>query len=278
MAIIVNQDQVPGEAAAPGVERRRLMTAASNARTSVWLDRYTLAAGAQLALNVAARNLAWFQVLEGAVTLSAAGCTEALTDAHVCFLPPGYTCRIETTAAAVLLFAEVPDADRFDPAIAAGELALRIVDWTREPVLDSEHDARKRIYLVTPKLFGTRAIKGEMIIYPPGTQAANHHHEGAEHFMYVLAGAGTAWANEQPFAVRAGDLIWYADRERHYLRSDPAAELRFVEFFVPGTYKTTWAPGAMVCTWSPTGRNIRGGPAAREIGHHRSDASLPADV
>lgn len=278
MAITVNQDRIPGEAAAPGVARQRLMTAASNAQTSVWLDRYTLAPAARLALNVAASDLAWFQVLDGALTLSAPGRTEALTDAHVCFLPPGFTGQITAAAGAVVLYADVPDAGRFDPAIADDGLDLRIVDWTREPVLDSEHDARKRIYLVTPKLFGTTAIKGEMIIYPPGTQAANHHHEGAEHFMFVLAGAGTAWANEQPFAVRAGDLIWYADRERHYLRSDAAAEMRFVEFFVPGTYKTTWAPGAMVCTWSPTGRNIRGGPAAREIGHHRSDAGMPADI
>ena len=78
--------------------------------------------------------------------------------------------------------------------------------------------------------------------------------------------------------VREGDLIWYADCERHYLRSDDDVEMRFVEFFVPGVYKTTWAPGAMVCTWSPTGRNIRGGEAARAIAHHRSDAGTPSDV
>jgi quercetin dioxygenase-like cupin family protein len=30
-----------------------------------------------------------------------------------------------------------------------------------------------------------------MIIYPPGMAAANHHHVGAEHFMYVLRGRGT---------------------------------------------------------------------------------------
>ena len=40
-------------------------------------------------------------------------------------------------------------------------------------MLDSEYDARKRIYLVTPNLFGTKAVKGEMIIYPPGTAAVN---------------------------------------------------------------------------------------------------------
>lgn len=278
MAVTVNQRQVPGELAATGVLRQRLMNATSNTNTNVWLDRYSLASGASLDLAVDPANLAWFQVLEGNLTLSGNGRSDALTDAHVCFLPPGFEGRIEAGAGAVVLFAVVPNASRFDPAIADGSLAVRIVDWKQEPVLNSEHDARKRIYLVTPKLFGTKAIKGEMIIYPPGTEAANHHHEGAEHFMYVLAGAGTAWANEQPFKVREGDLIWYADRERHYLKSDDAAEMRFVEFFVPGAYKTTWAPGAMVCTWSPTGRNIQGGAAAREIAHHRSDAGMPADV
>jgi len=48
-----------------------------------------------------------------------------------------------------------------------------------------------RASALTPKLFGTKAVKGEMIIYPPGMAAANHHHVGAEHFMYVLRGRGT---------------------------------------------------------------------------------------
>jgi quercetin dioxygenase-like cupin family protein len=153
------------------------------------------------------------------------------------------------------------------------------VDWTREPVLDSEHDARKRIYLVTPGLFGTKAIKGEMILYPPGTECPSHHHEGAEHFMVVLAGSGTAWANERPFHVKKGDLIWYADRERHYLKSDPLEEMRFVEYFVPGECTTVWAPGAPVCTWRPTGKDIRGGMPAREIARHSSaELATPQDV
>lgn len=279
MAVTVNQRDVPRTPAAPGVDRQQLMTSASNRQASVSLDRYTIEPGARLDLGVASGSLAWFQVLEGTLELRSDNRTDMLSAAHVCFLPPGYHGRLAGgDAGATLLYAEVPDAGRFDTEIAKGTLDLRIVDWKREPVLNSEHDARKRIYLVTPKLFGTRAIKGEMIIYPPGTQAANHHHEGAEHFMFVLGGSGTAWANEEPFPVCEGDLIWYADRERHYLKSDDGAEMRFVEFFVPGTYKTTWAPGAMVCTWSPTGRNIEGGDAARAIAHHRSDAPMPTDV
>ena len=146
-------------------------------------------------------------------------------------------------------------------------------------MLDSQHDARKRIYVVTPGLFGTTAIKGEMIIYPPGTEAPNHHHEGAEHFMYVTQGSGTAWANEKPFPVKKGDLIYYSDRERHYLRSEGNEDMVFVEFFVPGEYKTIWAPGVAVCTWMPTGRDIKGRKPAREIQAHSSAlVDSPRDV
>jgi len=230
-------------------------------------------------LELAGRDLAWFQLLEGEATLAGAAGSQTLTTDHAAFLPPGFRGTLSARDNAVVLYAEVPDAARFDPQLAAEPPRLKIVDWTREPVLDSEHDARKRIYLATPRLFGTKAIKGEMIIYPAGTEASNHHHEGAEHFMVVLAGSGTAWANEQPFHVEKGDLIWYADRERHYLKSDPSEEMRFVEYFVPGECTTIWAPGASVCTWQPTGKDIHGRIPAREIAKHSSgEFATPQDV
>ena len=173
----------------------------------------------------------------------------------------------------------VPEAGRFDAGFRTNPPQFKLVDWTREPVLDSQHDARKRIYVVTPKLFGTKAIKGEMIIYPPGTVGSNHHHEGAEHFMYVLSGSGTTYANEKPIKVMRGDLIYYDDRERHYLESSGKEDMVFIEFFVPGEYKTVWVENAPVCTWLPTGRSISGEKPVREIKAHSSalDRS-PQDV
>lgn len=279
MAITFNQTAVDAQSFGVNAYRQRLLTEARVKGTNVLLDRWTLGPGAVIELGLAAGNLAWFQLLEGEATLSSAGGLQPLTAAHVAFLPPGFRGTLAAHNDAVVLYAEVPDAARFDPQLAAEPPQLRIVDWTREPVLDSEHDARKRIYLATPKLFGTKAIKGEMIIYPAGTEASNHHHEGAEHFMYVLAGSGTAWANEQPFHVKMGDLIWYGDGERHYLRSDPREEMRFVEYFVPGECTTIWAPGASVCTWRPTGKDIRGGTPTRKIAEHSSaDFAIPQDV
>lgn len=279
MAIAFNHSTVPAETLGGNISRQRLLTKARIKDTNILLDRLTLAPGAALQQSVAAGNLAWFQMLEGEATLEHAQANERLTDAHIVFLPPGFKGTLRSASGAALLYAEVPDAARFDAGFTANPPGFRIVDWTREPVLDSEHDARKRIYVVTPKLFGTRAIKGEMIIYPAGTEASNHHHEGAEHFMYVLKGEGTAWADESPFPVKAGDVIYYNDRERHYLRSGSGEDMVFVEFFVPGEYKTIWAPGAAICTWTPTGRNIRGEKPVREIRAHSSaDVASPQDV
>ena len=271
MATIFNQVTVSNENSDVGASRQRLLTTARVPGTAILLDRLTLQAVGELTLTVPATSLAWLQVLDGNVTLTHGGDRQTLTVAHVAFLPPGFAGTLSAGDGATLLHGEIPDAARLDPRFAHEPPQFRVTDWTREPVLDSEHDARKRIYLVTPKLFGTKAVKGEMIIYPPGTAAANHHHEGAEHFMYVLRGHGTVYANEQPYPVRQGDVIYYPDLERHCLEAAPDEELVFAEFFAPAEHKTVWVNPAEVCTWLPTGHDIRGRVPAREIEAHRSD-------
>jgi mannose-6-phosphate isomerase-like protein (cupin superfamily) len=277
LAITINQESVWSEVLTPGIERRRLLTTARLPRTKVLLDRVTLARGKTLELSVAPGDLAWLQMLEGDIQLADPPARLALGPTHVVLLPQKASVTATGPKGAVFLHAQIPEASRFDPELDRTP-HLRVIDWSREPVLDSEHDARKRIYIATPKLFGTKAVKGEVIVYPPGTQAANHHHVGAEHFMYVLKGRGTAYANEKPLPVRAGDLIYYDDCERHYLRSEGGEDMVFAEFFVPGVYKTVWAEGAPVCTWTPTGRNIRGEKPVREIERHTSAMATPEDV
>ncbi len=279
MAITINESTVAKDPVAALVTRQRLLTEKHTADGKVLLERLTLDAAGTHTLTIAVGDLAWVQILEGTATLTHAGTADSLTHAHIVFLPPGFSGTLATAGGVTLLYATVPNAARFDAAFAKSPPPFKIVDWTREPMLDSEYDARKRIYVVTPKLFGTKAIKGEMIIYPPGTEASNHHHEGAAHFMYVLKGRGTAYANESPIPVRKGDVIYYDDRERHYLRSEGGEEMAFVEFFVPGEYKTIWAPGEAICTWTPTGRSISGQKPLREIAKHSSaDVASPEDV
>ena len=279
MATIFNQSTVAAKPAGIGAARQQLLTKARVPGSGILLDRLTLERGGETRLAVPATSVAWVQPLDGETLLTHDGLRRTLTDAHVVFLPPGFAATLNAAGGAALLYGEIPDAGRFDAGFKQNPPPFRLADWTREPVLDSEHDARKRIYLVTPKLFGTKAVKGEMIIYPPGTAAANHHHEGAEHFMYVLRGRGTVYANEKPYPVRQGDVIYYPDRERHYLEAAADEELVFAEFFAPAEFKTVWVDESQVCTWLPTGRDIRGRQPAREIKAHSSAEVLsPGDV
>ena len=245
LAISFNESTVWAEVVMPGVERQRLLTSGRVARTKILLDRVKLGAGVKIDLGVSAADIVWFQMLEGEAQLTYGPARIGLGATHIVFLPADFAGTLTTKTGAVFLYAQLPNAERFDPDFSQRPPQFRVIDWTREPVLDSERDARKRICVATPQLFGTTAIRSEMIICPPGTEAANHHHEGAEHFMYVLQGRGTAYANEKPIAVRKGDLVYYDDCERHYLRAEGAEETVFVEFFVPGMYTTVYATGCL---------------------------------
>lgn len=279
MPVLISEETVDAVAVSDGVVRQRLIGPERVGSDCILLDRLTVEAGASMPVKVAGTDLAWFQLLDGSATLRGDAGSHDLTGSHVVFLPPGQDGSLVAASQAVVLFARVPDAARFDPDFAANPPTFRCIDWRDEPVLDSENDARKRIYLVTPTLFGTKAVKGEMIIYPPGTEASNHHHEGAEHFQYVISGSGVAYLSEEPHPIRAGDTLYNYENERHYFVNDGEEDFVFVEYFVPAECRTIWAPGALVCAWLPTGTTIDGGSPVRDIKAHSSaDTTNPDGV
>jgi quercetin dioxygenase-like cupin family protein len=282
MVWIVHEADVDPQPLGEAAVRRPLLTRDQVADTRVLVDRISLGQSGRCALEVPARGLGWFKVLSGEAHLSCGAAGEhELSDAHVVLVPPGSRAILTSRTGAEVVYAVVPDAAALDPDFAARPPALRVIDWTREPVLDSKFDARKRIYVATPKLLGTKALKAEIIIYPKATSGSNHHHEGAEHFMYILRGSSTSYSNESPHRYRAGDLVYHPDGERHYSTTAADEDMTFIEFFVPAEYKTVWANENRVCTWVPTGKDSRGGKPVREISAHDSYSAavkVPEDL
>lgn len=276
MVCIVNQASVAAASAGRGVERRTLLDRERVAGARVEVDRLSFQPGAEMPLALEADCLGWFLMLRGALEYAVDGSVHALQEAHAVVVPMAAAGTLRAgVAGAEVLLARVPQASRLDPGIAERPPALRIVDWAHEPVLDSRHDARRRIYVATPKLTGSKAIKAEIIVYPPKTDGSNHHHEGAEHFMYVIEGGCTGYSDEVPHTYRAGDLVHHPDGERHF-SSTGEGGMTFIEFFVPAEYRTVWADDTRVCTWMPTGKDSRGGKPSREIGAHDSKAAAVA--
>lgn len=228
--------------------------------------RLTIPAGETVTEATLRDAVVWFQVLGGAGRVNG----ETIDRASVVFVRPGTEMTIEAVEPLALLWTIVPRADRFDPALGAAEPGIAVIDWTREPVLQSEHDSRQRIYVATEGLIGTGAIKAEIITYPPGASAPEHHHEGAEHFQFVISGQGTAVLNGVEAPLAAGDLLYNYENELHWFFTDPdtTEDFVFVEFFIPGQCRTVWAKDANVCAWLPTGKDSHGAAPVREIGYH----------
>lgn len=264
MPVIVREDETSA-VAQNGCDVTRLLTPEVIGNDQIELDHIVVAAGGTLSIALDRGMIGWLQVLEGAGSLDAA----ALTTKHITYLPFGFSgAFVAGDADARILFARVPDAARFDENIADMPGAPVHVDWTREPVLQSEHDARTRVYMATPGLAKTKAFKGEMISYPPGTAAPEHHHVGAEHFQYVVAGEGTAMLDGTAHRLRAGDVLYNYQHEPHAFINETDSDFVFVEFFVPGPCETVWSPGANLCAWLPTGVDSDGNKPARDIGYH----------
>lgn len=222
----------------------------------------TLGPSDALPIHTAEDELVWIQLLSGACLLD----DDLITTDWVAMLARGAGATLVARESTRAFVARVPRAGTYDPSLATGTRVL--VDWATEPVLDSEHDARQRIYLASPGLWGTDAVKGEMIIYPPGSSGAAHHHEGAEHFQFIVAGSGTAVLDGEEVRLDEGDLLYNLERELHWFSNDTTQDMVFVEFFVPGRSTTVWAPGANACGWAPTGHDIKGREPSRRLEYH----------
>lgn len=278
MGVHVNRDDVVPEFLPNGATRRRLIDESSVPGTQCNFDVLTLDAGGSLDLQLPREGVAWAQVLKGSLRAQGGSQDRVLGESQLLFLANAFAGRLTSVEGAELIILEIPNAGQFDPASVAGLPEIQSIDLGLEPMLKSEHDERTRLYVATAGLFGTRALIGELVAFPPGTVSQNHHHVGAEHFQYVLRGEATVYLNETPRRLRAGDLLYKYDRERHYCENDGNGELVFVEFFVPGEYETVWVNPDRSCAWSPTGKNAKGGEPSRHIATHTSDGSYHQDV
>ena len=279
MAIHFNDSSIAQEPLGANSSRKRLITHARVRDTSVLLERWTLSGNSRAEIALPESSITFFFVLQGQARWEWAGATREINDVHTGLLPLGFRGMISSSGGAELLVAEVPEALRFDKNIERNRPAFCAIDWRHEPLLNSQHDKRNRIYVATAKIIGTTALKAEMIIYPPSTSGSNHHHEGAAHFKYVLKGEGTGYTNEAPHRLRAGDIVYHYDRERHFSRTAANERMEFIEFFVPGEYSTHWVDTSRVCTWLPSGTDSLGGDPSREIRAHTSaENASPEDV
>ena len=267
MTLLIKGRTIAEHEVRKGVSRKLLLNRHETGDSRLEIKKYIVDSEAEIELNLEKDSLSWFHALtEGikidSVTLDQQSLLVLKGDNKTVIQNSGFS-------TAEILLCTVPKVSRFLGEGEAIPFKTHSVDWSVEPVLLSEFDSRKRIYLASPGLWqGLSCVKGEMIIYPKGGTAPLHHHENAEHFQYIMEGTGTVTFENSEHIVEKGDILYFFENEVHAFENKDADEFVFAEFFVPGSYKTIWAKDANVCTWLPTGKDLRGRKAARHIQKH----------
>jgi quercetin dioxygenase-like cupin family protein len=264
ISMVSSKSEASSEIIGLGTVRRRLLDPARIKGSSIFLDHWYLGPNATCDVVAPRSSFVWFFVLEGEGSLRHSDGVLSIAAVHTGCLTPGFAGTLESPAGMALIHVEIPNAHRFDSGFANEPPVTRVIDWTREPVLNSKNDSRKRIYLATSQLLRSKVMRAEIIQYPPRTSGSSHFHEGAEHFKFVVRGRGTGYANEVPHEIHAGDLIWHPSGERHYSTTSNSDGMEFIEFFAPSEFGTIWVNPERQSLWLPTGENLRGEVAKRQ--------------
>jgi mannose-6-phosphate isomerase-like protein (cupin superfamily) len=87
-------------------------------------------------------------------------------------------------------------------------------------------------------VFGNaRAQAAEMVISPGEAEGSpENRHRGADQWLYVVAGTGSALVNGKRYALRPGTLLLIEHNDKHEVKNTGRQLLRTLNVYVPPAY------------------------------------------
>lgn len=82
------------------------------------------------------------------------------------------------------------------------------------------------------------------MVIPPGEAEGDprNRHRGADQWLFVIAGTGSALVNKRRYKLVAGALLFIEHGERHEIRNTGRGLLRTINFYVPPAYAQSGEP------------------------------------
>jgi mannose-6-phosphate isomerase-like protein (cupin superfamily) len=93
-------------------------------------------------------------------------------------------------------------------------------------------------------VFGNRSAQAaEMVLRAGDSEGSpDNRHRGADQWLYVISGHGSALVNGKRMAIGAGTLMLIERRDRHEIRARGKEPLRTLNIYVPPAYTKTGDP------------------------------------
>jgi mannose-6-phosphate isomerase-like protein (cupin superfamily) len=86
-------------------------------------------------------------------------------------------------------------------------------------------------------LGNARSQAAEMVIAPGNSEGgANNRHRGADQWLFVMSGRGTARVNGKRYPLSSGSLMLIEHGDRHEIENTGTEQLRTLNFYVPPGY------------------------------------------
>jgi mannose-6-phosphate isomerase-like protein (cupin superfamily) len=82
-----------------------------------------------------------------------------------------------------------------------------------------------------------RSQAAEMVLAPDDCEGGpDNRHRGADQWLYVVSGRGTATINGKRYVIRPGSLLLIERGDRHEIRNPGRTALRTLNVYVPPAY------------------------------------------
>lgn len=85
---------------------------------------------------------------------------------------------------------------------------------------------------------GNRRSQAAEMVIPPGDSEGDpqNKHRGADQWLFVLSGTGTARVNGNRYALKAGALMLIERGDKHQIKNTGRGLLRTLNFYLPPAY------------------------------------------
>jgi mannose-6-phosphate isomerase-like protein (cupin superfamily) len=83
----------------------------------------------------------------------------------------------------------------------------------------------------------SRAQAAEMVIVPGDSEGGpKNRHRGADQWLFVVSGTGSARVNRKRYPLRSGSLLLIENGDEHEVKATGRAPLRTLNVYVPPAY------------------------------------------
>jgi len=91
---------------------------------------------------------------------------------------------------------------------------------------------------------GNRQSQAAEMVLKPGASEGDpdNRHHGADQWLFVVSGTGTALVNRRPHKLKPGMLLLIERDDKHEIRNTGKVELKTLNFYVPPAYSPAGNP------------------------------------